>query len=237
MQRGIITILFDVDDTLFDRREAQNRLVEEIIHRLDDLFSGLAFNQVIDAFLRSDHLVNQRLDSTDFTGEPRLERSKIFLQLLNLDEYRAEEITMLYLDLYPGITVPVQGTGEVLRKLSGLYQLGVVSNGFADIQRRKLSSLGIERLFDCVVLSGELGIRKPDPRIFEEAMRLLGRLPTDCLYVGDNYQHDVVGAVNAGLRTCWFNRGGATFPDTGAKPEFEIRALTDLLSLFLKEGI
>jgi putative hydrolase of the HAD superfamily len=237
MQSKIITILFDVDDTLFDRREAQNKLGEGMIHRQNDLFSRLAFNQVIDAFLRSDDLFNQRLDSSDFTGEPRLERSKIFLQLLFLDESHSEEITMLYLELYRGITIPVRGTDSVLRKLSVYYQLGVLSKGFADIQRRKLISLGIERLFDCVVLSGELCIRKPDPRIFKEAMRMLGRLPTDCLYVGDNYQHDVVGAGNTGLHNCVFNHGGDTFPVNGAKPDFEIRAFSDLLSLFLKEVI
>lgn len=124
----------------------------------------------------------------------------------------------------------------MLEKLTGRYQLGVVSNGFADIQRHKLRKLGIEELFACVALSGELGIRKPEPRIFEKAVLLLHRDPSECLYVGDNYRHDVLGAANAGLHACWFNPEGAAPPPGCVQPGFDIRALYDLVPLLLEKG-
>ena len=112
----------------------------------------------------------------------------------------------------------------------------MVSNGFADIQRHKLRKLGIEELFACVVISGELGIRKPDPWIFEKAVLLLHRAPSECLYVGDDYRHDVLGAANAGLHACWFNPEGAAPPPGGKQPDFDIRALYDLVLLLLGKG-
>jgi HAD superfamily hydrolase (TIGR01549 family) len=236
MISGIHTILFDVDDTLYDRRHAQEMVVEELYRRMDDVRSSCTFDRAREAFLRSDRLVNRLIDSGGLTGDPRLERSRIFLRLLGRQESRAREVTDLYLRLYSHIAPPVRGAREVLEKLSGRYRLGVVSNGFADIQRHKLRELGIERLFACIVLSGELGIRKPDPRIFEKAVLLLHGDPAEFLYVGDNYGHDVVGAADAGMHTCWFNPEGHAPPPGGKQPDFDIRALRDLVPLLLEKG-
>lgn len=236
MTSAIHTILFDVDDTLFDRRRAQEMVVEEMYRCMDDLHASCTFDRVKQAFLRSDRLVNRLIDSGGLTWDPRLERSRIFLRLLGREESRAREVTDLYLRLYSRIAPPVRGAREVLEKLSGRYRLAVVSNGFADIQRHKLRALGIERLFSCVLLSGELGIRKPDTRIFEKAVLLLDGDPAECLYVGDNYGHDVVGATNAGMHTCWFNPEGHAPPPGGKQPDLDIRALHDLVPLLLGKG-
>jgi HAD superfamily hydrolase (TIGR01509 family) len=228
LKENLRAVLFDVDDTLFDRTRAQNDLVRELAHRLDDLFAGIPFERTREAFFESDRRVNQLMDSGKIVEGARAERSRLFLGLLHLDESAAGRVTDEYMKLYPEINVPVKGSVQTLGFLHGRYQLGVVSNGFVDIQHHKLESLGIARLFDCVVLSDELGIRKPDPRIFEEALKRLGRTPDECLYVGDSCRYDVAGARNAGIRTCWFNPEGARRPPGESEPEFEIHSFSEL---------
>ncbi|MGC4093318.1 MAG: HAD family hydrolase [Polyangiaceae bacterium] len=93
------------------------------------------------------------------------------------------------------------GVRELLVRLGAEYRLGLVTNGTSATQRAKLSSLGIERLFDPIVISGEVGVRKPDARIFELAMAGWGLPRESILFVGDDPVSDIQGAMNAGMRT------------------------------------
>ncbi|MEC8989819.1 MAG: HAD-IA family hydrolase, partial [Candidatus Latescibacterota bacterium] len=93
---------------------------------------------------------------------------------------------------------------------------------------RKLETLGLHDAFACILLSEEFGARKPDPSIFLEGCRQLQVEPARCLYVGDSYRNDVVGAAAAGMPCCWFN--AISDPVTGsAKATIEIDRLSDLL--------
>jgi putative hydrolase of the HAD superfamily len=85
-------------------------------------------------------------------------------------------------------------------------------------------------LFECIVLSEELGIRKPDPAIFWHAAELLDVAPGDCLYIGDSYDNDVVGAKRSGMHVCWFNPAGEAASGE-VKPDLEIRTLEEILRL------
>jgi putative hydrolase of the HAD superfamily len=93
-----------------------------------------------------------------------------------------------------------------VREISRIFKIGVVSNGLPDVQYQKLETIGLRHLFNCIILSEEIGIRKPDPRIFSHAASLLQIPPQECLYVGDSCTNDIVGARNAGMQTCWLNR-------------------------------
>ena len=115
----------------------------------------------------------------------------------------------------------------MVEALKGRYQLGVVSNGFADVQYKKLAALRVDQHFRCVVLSGELGVAKPDPAIFHDAAGRLGASPGQCLYVGDSYLDDVVGAKTAGMCACWFNPCGR--PAGEVRPDMDIRSLDEIV--------
>jgi HAD superfamily hydrolase (TIGR01549 family) len=98
-------------------------------------------------------------------------------------------------------------TNEVLARLRPLTKLGVVTNGVSGLQRRKYDSSGLAHWFDAVVISGELGIGKPERGIFDFIAHQLGVNVTDCLMVGDNPERDIQGGINAGMKTCWVDRG------------------------------
>ncbi len=98
-----------------------------------------------------------------------------------------------------------------LERLAGRLRLAVISNGLARDQHRKLDALGIATRVDAVVVSEEVDLRKPDPAIFALALEAVGGRPETALYVGDNPEHDVVGARGAGMAAVWLDRGDGFF--------------------------
>jgi putative hydrolase of the HAD superfamily len=95
----------------------------------------------------------------------------------------------------------------VALRAAGL-KLALVTNGDRDLQRRKAVGSGVVPLVDHVVISGELGVGKPEPGIFAHALRLLGVGPAEAVMVGDSRERDVAGGAAAGLRTVWLDRFG-----------------------------
>ena len=100
------------------------------------------------------------------------------------------------------------GTVEVLRTLRNRYQLGVVSNSDGSVAS-VLERAGLAKFFDCIIDSGVAGVQKPDPAIFGLAARSLGALPGNCLYVGDTYSVDYLGATLAGMQAVLMDRSGS----------------------------
>jgi putative hydrolase of the HAD superfamily len=112
--------------------------------------------------------------------------------------------------------------------------LAIITNGAADFQREKVRLLEIEHLFDAVIISGEVGLAKPDAAIFALAMERMGVEPEGVWHVGDNLVTDVGGAKAAGIGSVWINRRGRPFPDGEMRPDLEIRSLSDLHSLIAR---
>jgi putative hydrolase of the HAD superfamily len=116
----------------------------------------------------------------------------------------------------------------LLDELGGSYALGLVTNGAACLQREKLERSGLAGHFDAVVVSGDLGVGKPDPAVFRRALSLVGAEADGTVMVGDTVERDIDGALAAGLRPVWINRFGAPRPRADL---VEIRGLDELPSL------
>ena len=93
---------------------------------------------------------------------------------------------------------------ETLDYLSAKYPLTLVSNGFTEVQFRKLRSSGIEHYFSHIVLSEFANALKPDKKIFDYALQLNGAKPDETVMIGDNYETDIIGAQNAGIDQIYF---------------------------------
>jgi HAD superfamily hydrolase (TIGR01549 family) len=113
--------------------------------------------------------------------------------------------------------------------------LAVITNGPGDTQRHKVAVTGLDRRIDTIVISGEVGVAKPDPAVFELAARRLGLPPAAAWHVGDSLDNDIAGARAAGLGAAvWLNRTGASPTHRGvstAEPDHVITSLRDLVSL------
>lgn len=223
-------VIFDLDGTLFDRNAAQIRVVELITQRFPKIFSGHRKKRVMDAFTESD-----RLSMVDFEAGVRdglrQKRTRIFLQLLGIEEDYTNAITDLYVKEYPKVNMPITGSIPVVKEVSKKLPVAVISNGFPDVQYQKIKAIGLDNIFSHVILSEEIGIRKPDPRIFHYAADLLEIEASECLYVGDSYANDVVGAKSAGMQASWFKRDSKVEETAGVKPDFVITNLGELINI------
>ncbi len=128
------------------------------------------------------------------------------------------------LRLYPEVPA-------LLSSLSRDYALALVTNGAADTQRESLRGLGVEQSFATFAISGEVGVAKPDPALFEAALRDLHVEPENAWHIGDDPVTDVAGAHAAGLTAVWLNRGGRTWNDRQPAPEHEITSLAEIPKL------
>jgi putative hydrolase of the HAD superfamily len=228
MFENVKAVFFDLDDTLYDRQDSQKQIVLLLQQRYPELLGTVEEDRLIKAFLDSDAEATRQF----YSGMPleftRQNRGRMFLSSLGLDEDYAASLMASYLAFYPTVRAPVDGAEPVIRALAAHFQLGVISNGSPDIQYKKLDSLGVRSLFECVVLSEECGIKKPDQRIFSRAVSALGRQSSECLHVGDAFEADVTGAAEAGLAACWFNPGDMPRPNVDKLSFVEIRRLSEL---------
>ena len=208
-------IFFDLDDTLWDfHANARNSL-----HVAFDRLGLGRFFPGFDDFFRIYMKRNNEL--WDLYGEGQI--TKDFLQaerflhpLRQADVPQANTLAnslqQAYMELLPTRTLLVPHAREVLDYLHGRYTLSIVSNGFVEVQYRKIRNSGIAGYFDHIVLSEEAGALKPDKRIFEHALRLNDARPDEALMVGDLYQADIAGAQNASIDQAYFNWRGTPLP-------------------------
>jgi putative hydrolase of the HAD superfamily len=142
-----------------------------------------------------------------FQGQRRERLRQVFAGKKTLSEAEADTIFETYLHLYENSWILFPDVKDCLNELSGLH-LGIISNGDAVQQKQKLKALGIAARFATIVISGEVGLTKPDPAIFHLACEKAGQRPSDCWYIGDNFKVDVQGSLAAGMKAIWLNRNG-----------------------------
>ncbi|TMC06712.1 MAG: HAD family hydrolase [Chloroflexi bacterium] len=126
---------------------------------------------------------------------------------------------------------PVDPEAErVLDDLGRDHSLALVTNGAPDVQREKLAGTTLAPRFGAIVISAELGIAKPDPRIFAYALRAIGAERESAVVIGDSLTRDVAGARGAGLRSIWIDRGGESPRPEDAVPDARVTALSQIRS-------
>ncbi|MCL1598849.1 MAG: YjjG family noncanonical pyrimidine nucleotidase [Actinomycetia bacterium] len=123
-------------------------------------------------------------------------------------------------DLYPGAR-------SVLDELSPQAALALISNGIGEVQRARIARLGLERYFEAIVISGEVGTAKPGTGIFDIVFEHLGSpARAAALMIGDSLSSDIAGGINYGIDTCWYAPGAT--PDTSARATYQITSLDQI---------
>ena len=226
------TLFIDLDDTIWDFRANSMWSLRQVYGEfsLDRVFPR--YEQFQSLYMEANHELWEAYHHNRVTKEFLIvERfARPFRQVgsaLSGDMDFIMQLNHRYLDVLAGQNRLVPGAVDLLDYLTGKgYPLYILSNGFSEVQSRKLHSGGIDRYFKRLILSDELGITKPDRRLFDYALQLVGAEPSDTLIVGDNYDADILGAMNAGWGTIYFNRDN--LPVAGARPDYVVTALSDI---------
>ena len=200
-------VFLDLDDTLFDRTAAVRRWAASMLPELDEADERWLLES--DARGR-----RSRLDfATDLVARFELPTradvlaSAFPLQLASHVEREA-------------------GVREQIARLAIQTRVAIVTNGSGAAQRMKLRRLGLDQLVHAVFISGELGIAKPDPEIFQRALRWSGQAAADCVFVGDDPVNDIAPAAALGFATAWRERDA--WPSELATPTHRLASIAAL---------
>ena len=195
----IKAVFFDFDDTLQSRKDAYRLYC--------DAFLDKYFPQLDEA----EH--EKKCDEMEaYVDGGYKDREVYFPELIALwhwdDHPPLQELYDSFNFDYGKRVVLLPGAVETLREIKRRgYLLGTVTNGVSSLQNSKLDTAGIRELFDVAVVSGDIGIYKPDRRIFDEACRRAGVRNEEALFVGDHPVNDIDGALGAGMQAIRMNYG------------------------------
>ncbi|MFS8046954.1 HAD family hydrolase [Rhizobium sp. BR 314] len=213
--------MFDLDETLIDRRAALMAFLPDQFKRLGDQLKGVTFQNFQDTFFA--------LEKHGF-----LDKQKLYPRLAAALGLGSDCETLLLSDFqrrYPQFARLSFGALEALIALRrhGL-KTAIISNGHTNVQAAKIEITGLRNVVDLVVISEDIGLRKPDPRIFQLAAERLDVVPARCIFVGDNPEADVGGAESAGM-TGVFYGAGSSWPDALPSPKYRIDTFAEVLPL------
>ena len=241
MSKNLEVVLFDLDDTLHDDTYAFTSAAEEVAHEIalehgvDALALKNAYVAEAEGFwhrLTSEQLKSRLSGLRAMLWNAALERVGIRDREVALaSAARYHEYRKKYFAVFPG-------TIDVLRELRARgLKLGILTNGFSETHREKIATLQLGEFFDAIFIADEVGMIKPDPLLFAHACTALGSAPARSAMVGDRYERDIRGALEAGLYAVWLNvrneavPRGAPPPDAICTSIGEVPALLESASL------
>jgi putative hydrolase of the HAD superfamily len=201
-------VLFDLDDTLLDHGAAMRKAVA-CVHE------SFAIATPLDSFREKWSDASERCYPRYLANEisfAEQRRARVRAAIGHpLSDREVDEIVSVYVAEYERSWTMFDDVLPCLESLAA-FRLGVLSNGAASEQRRKLSSLGLLPRFDAVLTSEEAGAAKPVPLVFHLACEALRVAPAEAIHVGDRFDLDAVAAQRAGLGGVWLNRRREALP-------------------------
>lgn len=202
-------VIFDLDDTLHDDTATYHGAASRVAHDVARE-SGIVAQRLLDAYIKQSERFWSTLDTATLSVKLVDLRTSMWHAALAetgiddaalasrcADAYNAHRRDLL--ELWPGAL-------ELLQRLrAGGYKLALITNGFSETHRDKLTVLQLDDAFDEIFIADEVGMVKPDPRLFRLAAERLGVAPEACAMVGDRFDRDVRGGASVGMFTVWMN--------------------------------
>ncbi|MBV7328276.1 HAD family hydrolase [Chloroflexi bacterium TSY] len=199
-------VLFDLDETLLDRTQSLTAFARQQYSKYQALHK-VAQSLYVSRFIELDANGHVWKDVVYQQLENEFEIVDLSWQILLQD----------YVETFQHSCIGFPGLEAMLDKLKKVdIRLGIITNGRSPFQENNIKALGIESYFQTILVSETEGIRKPDPEIFQRALRHLRVDPSGAVFVGDNPNADIAGAQRAGMRAIWrYNRhyGNCEFAD------------------------
>ena len=223
---AVKAVYFDLDDTLLDFKAAEHDAIAKLLP-----LHNIACNEGLIAEYSA---INQSWWERFERGEIKREqifagRFKTFTEKFGFNadpEKMAEDYFGL---LSQGHNVMAGAENVLIYLKQNGYTVCVTTNGVAFTQHRRISECGLQKYFDYIFISEEVGFQKPDKRYFEAVMNNSPEKDkSKILVIGDSQSSDILGGINAGLDTCWLNMHGKTAMHI---PTYEIKNITEIVHI------
>lgn len=202
---GLTDVFFDLDHTLWDF-DKNSALTFEKIFMMNDL------NIHLESFLQYYEPIN--LGYWKLFREERIDKASLRYGRLS-DTFKRLRITVSdqlidklsddYIDNLSSFNHLFDGTIQILDYLKPQYNLHIITNGFKEVQEGKLQNSKISHYFNTITNSEEVGVKKPNPKVFKFALNVAKTNVETSIMIGDNYEADILGALKVGFRVIHFN--------------------------------
>lgn len=230
-----MTFLFDLDDTIIDDSKTKEYYLPELFKDykifINRTFEEFSKNWTIGLQKYFDMYVNGQITFI----EQRYERIRDSFGNYKLDEKNLSEINNSF-DLY------LEKSWILFEEWKDFFEnsktnRAIVTNGDEKLQSKKITKLGLDRYFDHVFISESIGFPKPDIRIFEHVCKKMNIDYKDCVFIGDNFEYDILGSKNAGMKPVWINHKNISKNTDGIETFTNIKSLIKRLKEIEKEGL
>lgn len=223
-------VLLDLDDTLLDFHQAEHIAIAKTFAH----FGIEPEERIIRRYSEINAAQWKRLERGEIDREQVLVgRFALLFDELGLN-FSSREAKSTYENFLSQGHYFVPGAEALLDALHEKYRLFICSNGTAVVQEGRLKSAGISPYFEEIFISEEIGYNKPNPDFF---VRCFERIPGFCrdkaIMIGDSLTSDILGGINAGIRTCWFNPQGSPGRED-IIPDYELGKLEQVPGLLKK---
>jgi YjjG family noncanonical pyrimidine nucleotidase len=209
-------VYFDLDDTLLDHQQAERNALADVRDRYGTIFGALSVDELQETY----HTINAplwRKYADGEIGKQTVQQQRFERLLASVDATHADAtlVARYYMQRYAEHWTFISGARDAFEAVAERYPVGVITNGFAEVQEKKLEQFPVLReRAEAVVLCEDAGVLKPNPRAFDHATEEAGVKHRDVLYVGDSYRSDVQGAQPVGWRVAWYARHGTNGQST-----------------------
>jgi putative hydrolase of the HAD superfamily len=225
--------LFDLDDTLLDDSAAKNHYMPKLYHHFKD-YIRYNENDFYGKWREAIPKYHKKYTSGEMTfEEQRAQRVRDAFGDWDLNNEIVADVVKSFDKYFKEGWKPFKDTMRILEFLRG-FRKGIVTNGSTKQQNEKIDILGIRRYFDCILISEDIGFSKPDEKILRKTCDRLGCSPSECFFIGDSWEIDVIGSYKAAMKPVWFNRYKKVIPEN-IDGLIVIQELADLENLIIKE--
>lgn len=221
-------ILFDADETLYDFKKSEKEAFKNTV---------LKFNMEYDEnyHLKIYQEINTGIWKEFEQGLITQEKLKVerFKRLADKLQVNFDEISFAksYMEHLADASFLYDGSTELVEDLKKSHRLSIITNGLTAVQEKRIRQSIIAKHFETIVISEEIAISKPNPKIFEHTLKAINYSDkSKVLMIGDSLTSDIQGGINAGVDTCWYNPNKVK-NTTSIKPTYEISNFDELREL------
>ena len=222
------TLFIDLDDTLWDIHQNSKECLLEI-------YNDYGYNQYYETFTdyynvympSNHHLWGLYREGKIKKDELIVERFLVPIRQFGIDDVvYAKNLSDDFLERTTCKTKLVEGTMELLDYLKPKYDMHILTNGFREVQYKKIENSGLKPYFDKIILSDDVGVNKPHADFFTYALQNTNALSAETLMIGDSWDADILGAYNSNIPQLWFNPEGLA-PE-GFTPTYNVKTLDQI---------